>query len=291
MTSLMVETIRCQACNAGITEENVRLNRCGCSICVECSRKPPAGGSTCPQCADECNELEQIKPCGCFLCKKCLINWLTATRMETDWICWSCGAAVETHTAAPQAMVAAAAAAAATASTDGKKKAAPRKKAGTPTKKRKRIPTSQKDIVDSLLSPTTNNNNNNNMTSPKDDSKTRKKRLTFQQRFEALLRYKERHGNINVPWRYDEDGNLGEWVKNVRRGVKKLTMDERRMLNSLGFSWETKRNKFDREWKERLERLKSYKRRFGDCYVPWQWEEDKQLAEVSLYHDECFASF
>lgn len=267
----MTDTIRCQACNAAVLEENIQLTPCGCSVCLDCSKKPVSGGTTCPQCRQVSNELAQIKPCGCSLCRNCLIQWLTATRMETDWVCWGCGTLVDTHTGMGPARAANPPNGSVVNGAAGKKKAAPRKKSTSPVKKRKRIPTNQKEIVDSLMNPSPS----------KPGKKERKKRLTFAQRLQALLKYKEVHGNINVPWRYDGDGNLGEWVKNVRRGVKKLSLDERKQLNALGFSWETKRNKFDREWKERLERLKAYKRRFGDCYVPWQWEEDKQLAEVS----------
>lgn len=225
MTSLMIGTIRCQACNAGVTEENIRLNRCGCSVCVDCSRKPPAGGASCPQCHEECAELVQVKPCGCFLCRSCLISWLTATRLEAEWVCWSCGSGAETHSASPPAAAMAAAAATAANEAAKKKGGAAKKKAASPVKKRKRIPTSQKEIVDSLLNPAG---------PKKGEVKVRKKRLTFDQRYQSLLRYREVHGNINVPWRYDEDGNLGEWVKNVRRGVKKLTLEERKMLSQLG---------------------------------------------------------
>ena len=86
-----------------------------------------------------------------------------------------------------------------------------------------------------------------------------------------------------VPHRYKgSEQHLGEWVKNVRRGIKQISVAERKQLNALGFVWETKYNRWDREWKEMLDKLRAYKQRFGDCYVPWQWSEDKKLAEVSF---------
>lgn len=86
--------------------------------------------------------------------------------------------------------------------------------------------------------------------------------------------------NLIPPSDDPEFASLGEWVKNVRRGnVRRLAAADRQKLNQLGFVWETRANRFDREWKQQFDKLAAYKARRGDCLVPWQWSEDVKLAE------------
>mmetsp|Transcript_22599 Transcript_22599/g.27718 ORF Transcript_22599/g.27718 Transcript_22599/m.27718 type:complete len:221 (+) Transcript_22599:240-902(+) len=64
--------------------------------------------------------------------------------------------------------------------------------------------------------------------------------------YEELRRYKERHGNTNVPQNYQKNRKLGAWVKNQRqiykrykRGINGKGMTEERIesLESLDFRW------------------------------------------------------
>jgi hypothetical protein len=107
----------------------------------------------------------------------------------------------------------------------------------------------------------------------------RRKNKKFDDWVVQLKEFKALHGHCSVPYRYEPNPKLGEWVKDVRRGHTKISMEQRKLLNTLGFNWETKRNRFQREWNEKLERLKAYKEQYGDCRVPWNWEPDRQLAE------------
>lgn len=68
-------------------------------------------------------------------------------------------------------------------------------------------------------------------------------------------------------------------MKNVRRGVKKINSEQRKRLDAIGFHWESSTYRFERQWKERLEGLKEYKRVHGDCLIPWQYKHDKALSE------------
>lgn len=109
--------------------------------------------------------------------------------------------------------------------------------------------------------------------------KVYKQRKTFEERCQALKEFKDAHGHINVPYAYQGDRSLGEWVKDVRRGHLKVTMDQRKVLNSHGFIWETRHNKREREWYAILGRLRNFTEQFGHCRVPAKFEQDSPLSE------------
>jgi len=104
-------------------------------------------------------------------------------------------------------------------------------------------------------------------------------RKSFDERLQELMAFKQEFGHCLVPNRYKPNHSLGEWVTGVRRGHVKITKEERKKLNQVGFNWEHRNNRFEREWMERLDRLKAYKRMYGDCHVPYQWSVDPQLSE------------
>jgi hypothetical protein len=93
-----------------------------------------------------------------------------------------------------------------------------------------------------------------------------------------LLDYKREHGDCYVPQRNKKNVKLGAWVIIQRgRNRAKLTEDQVNRLNIAGFQWENKADKDDRVWREKLQRLMSYKRKHGNCLVPYQYEEDPSL--------------
>ena len=60
--------------------------------------------------------------------------------------------------------------------------------------------------------------------------------VSWDERFEELKQYKEKHGNCKVPQKYPE---LGKWVSNQRQLYKKgkLLPDQIKVLNGIGFEW------------------------------------------------------
>jgi hypothetical protein len=93
-----------------------------------------------------------------------------------------------------------------------------------------------------------------------------------------LLDYKREHGDCYVPLRYKGNIKLGAWVVIQRgRNRAKLTEDQVKRLNAAGFQWESKADRDDRVWREKLERLMTYKRKHGNCIVPYHYEEDPSL--------------
>ena len=277
----------------------------------------------CCLCTEAPALIVRLQPCGCSLCNVCMIQFLTETRLNPVWECWNCHKVVLSHNAPRKRMVRLESTVAAAASQTSKVPAAApgadttnnnpvaingvpttpnvailptatladstarnTKNSSTPKKPRarKRKQTTKPKVQQS----TSTGDQPDEVVEKKKDTKVRKPHKSFEERVQALLAFKAEHGHVQVPWRYSAGQGLGEWVKNVRRGVKKITQEERKQLNKLGFVWETRSNQEDREWNERLEKLKAYKRRFGDCNIPWKWEEDKSLAEVR-FHVDSFA--
>ena len=66
--------------------------------------------------------------------------------------------------------------------------------------------------------------------------------------FEMLCAYKSRFGHVNVPTRYSEDPELGQWVNVQRRYYKmgRLASERVEKLESVGFVWVVKNRTKDR---------------------------------------------
>lgn len=67
-----------------------------------------------------------------------------------------------------------------------------------------------------------------------------KNRKKFEEIYELFLEYKEEHGNLLIPMRYEtEDGiKLGAVVANIRGGKIKLDIEQKELLDSIGFVWQ-----------------------------------------------------
>mmetsp|Transcript_13663 Transcript_13663/g.20798 ORF Transcript_13663/g.20798 Transcript_13663/m.20798 type:complete len:357 (+) Transcript_13663:50-1120(+) len=74
---------------------------------------------------------------------------------------------------------------------------------------------------------------------------------TWQERFEMLLTFKKAHGHCEVPSKYEENMQLGSWVKCQRRQYKlyldgkqsNITSKRIEMLEKCGFKWEVRKSK------------------------------------------------
>jgi superfamily II DNA or RNA helicase len=101
----------------------------------------------------------------------------------------------------------------------------------------------------------------------------------WEKMFGALIDYKKRFGNCNVPQGWNEDQKLGRWVSTQRRLRKKDQLSPERMsrLSELGFVWDRLDGAWERAWVQRYQELVAYKNRFGDCNVPKRWCENTTL--------------
>jgi hypothetical protein len=97
----------------------------------------------------------------------------------------------------------------------------------------------------------------------------------WSEQYQKLLLMKLKFGVCYIPWEWDEDPALAEWVRNLRFSYASLPEAQRKDLNDIGFNWDQDEAK----WRKNYEKLILYKNRFGDCLVPRQWEEDPSLGE------------
>lgn len=103
---------------------------------------------------------------------------------------------------------------------------------------------------------------------------------SWEQKYEELCDYRERHGHCNVPASYNENQPLAIWVKRqreahykrFRNGMKAGMTDERiAALQKIGFSF-AEYNPIPRgkqmSWDDRIQQLQAYKDKHGHCNVP-----------------------
>lgn len=76
----------------------------------------------------------------------------------------------------------------------------------------------------------------------------RRKGIPWDDRYHALLEYKERFGHVHVPWQWQENVGLAQWVNTQRKKYKDRKFDGKKnnlsdaqieMLNGIGFKWST----------------------------------------------------
>ena len=95
----------------------------------------------------------------------------------------------------------------------------------------------------------------------------------WHEKYWLLEEYKKKHGNCLVPNSYAiGDVKLGRWVDTQRLLCKKgkLSADRREMLNALGFSWDPRADK----WERNFALLEQFQEREGHGNVPRSHEED-----------------
>lgn len=87
----------------------------------------------------------------------------------------------------------------------------------------------------------------------------------------VLALYRDREGHCDVPVKYKEgDFLLGHWVNNRRTKREKLSDEQRKQLDELGFIWDP----FEKAWQRAFNFLKTYKEREGHCLVPDHHKEN-----------------
>ena len=100
-------------------------------------------------------------------------------------------------------------------------------------------------------------------------------------RYDELDVYKNKHGNCLVPQRYSKNKALGKWVDTQRtqyslrnKGKHSHLTEERiKLLEDLGFEWSPQ----DNSWNDRYDELVEYKAEHGNCLVPQRYSKNKAL--------------
>ena len=64
--------------------------------------------------------------------------------------------------------------------------------------------------------------------------------VSWEQHINDLKAFKKKHGHCNVPWQYQPNPSLANWVANIRKAKKhgRLDGDKIRVLDALGFCWD-----------------------------------------------------
>ncbi|CAE8650511.1 unnamed protein product, partial [Polarella glacialis] len=97
-----------------------------------------------------------------------------------------------------------------------------------------------------------------------------------------LSQYQQEHGHCKVPWKHRtvSDFTLWSWVSYQRaaRRANRLTAQQVKQLDALGFLWEVVKAA---SWEEMFEHLKAYKQEHGHIRVPHSYVADD---DVKLGH-------
>ena len=88
----------------------------------------------------------------------------------------------------------------------------------------------------------------------------------WEERFLALQKYKQAHGNCLVPQRWKADRRLAAWVSDQRiaRNKNRLDAERVRRLDELGFNW----NPVGTKWEAMFQQLMKFKQEHGHTNVP-----------------------
>jgi hypothetical protein len=99
-----------------------------------------------------------------------------------------------------------------------------------------------------------------------------------------LQTYKGEHGDCRVPVDWCENKPLASWVVTQRQQKTKFDKGDRKAnitperisrLNAIGFVWDAHEHAWDKRYDELQQK---YKNTHGDCRVPVDWCENKQLS-------------
>ncbi|KAL7476232.1 hypothetical protein ACHAW6_002111 [Cyclotella cf. meneghiniana] len=106
----------------------------------------------------------------------------------------------------------------------------------------------------------------------------------WQKQFDALVAYKNEHGDVKVPRLFSKNPKLGEWVTDQRRQLKakldgrpSMMTDERKeKLDAIGFVWKVRERA---DWNDRYEQLLEFKKENGHCVVPQHYTQNRALGK------------
>jgi hypothetical protein len=99
----------------------------------------------------------------------------------------------------------------------------------------------------------------------------------WEEGFAALQKFREREGHCSAASDVNVNNlNLGNWVKHQRQKRDQLTSSQLKRLNSIGFSWDPRRE----QWEEAYSALKEFKTQAGHCRVA----KNHEVNGISLHN-------
>jgi len=106
----------------------------------------------------------------------------------------------------------------------------------------------------------------------------------WEQRYNELVAFWNKHGHTSVPQRYEPNVALGKWVHRQRHQLKKklnreqssLTQSRFEALQKIGFNIDPK-SRSESSWLKRYRELAVFKSRHGHCNVPQKYSLNPSL--------------
>lgn len=101
--------------------------------------------------------------------------------------------------------------------------------------------------------------------------------------YERLVEFHRRFGHVNVPSNQEEDKPVAAWLamQRKRHYFKKLDVDQQRKLEELGVEWTYEpAGPLNERWEQSYNALCDYKKKNGDCMVPY---DTKEYADLSRW--------
>jgi len=117
------------------------------------------------------------------------------------------------------------------------------------------------------------------------DEGRKKSNVSWDERFQQLVEYKDQNGHCRVPQNYKANPELGSWVSMQRvayrkQSGRKITEEQINRLEEIGFVWVLRvlqKQEHSVGWDERFKQLKEYKEQNGHCRVPQKYKANTQL--------------
>lgn len=104
--------------------------------------------------------------------------------------------------------------------------------------------------------------------------------------YRRLVAYKAKHGNTCVPYIFEEDPALGNWVHRQRHSCNEI--DRINLLNAIGFEWNSPKE----AWMRMYRRLVAHKAKNGSTCVSFNFQEDPSLGKwVHRQRHSCKESY
>ncbi len=106
-----------------------------------------------------------------------------------------------------------------------------------------------------------------------------RERGAWEDRYQELIEFKEKHGHCNVPFEYKEVLKLGAFVNAMRSHKTAGTLSQERieLLERIGFEWTVKEVINIDKWEERYLQLLYFEEENGHCNVPHDYSDNPQL--------------
>ncbi len=103
----------------------------------------------------------------------------------------------------------------------------------------------------------------------------KRRHTTWEEMCTALVDYKKKNNDCDVPKEYPANSQLGTWVAKQRHTKKQGKLSTARIgrVEALGFVWDP----LDAAWEEMFTALVEYKGKNNHCNVPQRHPENPQL--------------